>query len=150
VDHAAAVDDPRSGYSRTRLLALPPGLAYWTGGIQPDGQLWNLIERTNMEIILTPPLAFLAYLLLVWILTWVGKKMAGTASPNALKTSIYGSGESAPTTSAAPGYKPFFLIAFFFAVLHLGMLVLGVGSLNLIGCIFIAGLLLALLALVLG
>ena len=76
--------------------------------------------------------------------------LAGPASPNAVKSSIYGSGEEAPTFLAAPGYRPFFLIAFFFAVLHLGMLVLGSGGLTPITGAYLVGLVLALIALILG
>ena len=103
-----------------------------------------------MNLILTPPLAILIYILLVLIITWVGKKMAGPEIPNKLKSSVYSSGELAPTNIAAPGYKPFFLVAFFFAILHLGMLVLGNGPVNLISGIFTVGLIFALVALILG
>ena len=51
---------------------------------------------------------------------------------------------------AAPGYKPFFVIALFFAILHLGVLMLGSSSLSPIAGIYLAGLLLTLLALILG
>ncbi len=67
-----------------------------------------------------------------------------------MKTSIYGSGEAPPTHMAAPGYAPFFVIAFFFAILHLGMLVLGSGGLPTLAAFYLVGLILALLALILG
>jgi len=107
-----------------------------------------------MNLILTPPLAILIYVFLVLIITWAGKKMAGPEAPNKIKSSVYSSGELAPTNMAAPGYKPFFLVAFFFAILHLGMLVVGNGpvdqSQNLISGIFVVGLIFALVALILG
>jgi NADH:ubiquinone oxidoreductase subunit 3 (subunit A) len=103
-----------------------------------------------MEWILTPPFAFLIYIPLVIVITFVGKTMAGPSKSNAAKSSVYGSGEAAPTNLAAPGYKPFFLVAFFFAILHLGMLVLGSGSFATVQPFYIIGLLLALLALILG
>ncbi len=103
-----------------------------------------------MSLLLTPPLAILIYIFLVLIITWAGKKMAGPEAPNKLKSSVYGSGEVAPTHVAAPGYKPFLLVAFFFAILHLGMLVLGNGPVNLISGIFVVGLIFTLIALILG
>jgi len=104
-----------------------------------------------MDILLTPPLAFLIYIPLVGILALWGKKLAGPGSQQSeLKTSTYSSGEQAPEGFAAPGYAPFFLVAFFFAILHLGMLVLGLGGLTLGSAIYLAGLLLALVALILG
>ena len=64
-----------------------------------------------MEILLTPPFAFLIYIPLVLIIYWIGRQLAGPEKEDAVKSSAYGSGESAPTTTAAPGYTPFFVIA---------------------------------------
>ncbi len=104
-----------------------------------------------MQILLLPPIAFLAYLLLVWLLSLFGKRLAGNiavASP--FKVSTYSSGEAPPTRLAAPGYRPFFVVALFFAVLHLGILVLSTGGFSPVIAIYLVGLLLALLALILG
>ena len=103
-----------------------------------------------MNVILTPPLAFLIYLPLVLAIYFTGRGLAGKGNPSANKSSLYSSGEEAPTTLAAPGYRPFFLVAFFFAILHLGMLVLGTGSINLSMIPYLIGLILALIALILG
>ena len=102
--------------------------------------------------LLSPPLAFLIYIPLVLVIVWVGKQLAAPAEqhPSAAKDSLYGSGEQGPLLAAAPGYRPFFLVAFFFAILHLGMLVLGFGNLSLFQGIYIGGLALALVALILG
>lgn len=103
-----------------------------------------------MEILLTPPFAFLAYIPLVLIIAGIGRLLAGPEQPTDLKESIYASGEEASTKPAAPGYRPFFLIAFFFAILHLGMLVIGTGTFTLDVVPFLLGLILALVALLLG
>ncbi len=103
-----------------------------------------------MDLILTPPIAFLLYIPLVMLILVFGRVLAGAGRPTVMKTSVYGSGEAPPTVEAAPGYRPFFLIAFFFAVVHLGMLVLGIGSLPGPAAAYIVGLLLALAALILG
>lgn len=103
-----------------------------------------------MKILLSPPLAFLIYLPLVVAIYFIGKAMAGKGKPSPEKSSLYGSGEEAATSMASPGYKPFFLVAFFFAILHLGMLVIGTGSLNGKLLPFVIGLILALVALILG
>ena len=103
-----------------------------------------------MSILLSPPIAFLLYIPLVQIIVWVGKVLAGKEHPSDAKSSVYGSGEEAPTYIAAPGYRPFFLIAFFFAFLHLGTLVLGTGGLTVWTGIYLVGLVLALVALLLG
>lgn len=104
-----------------------------------------------MNIILFPPLAFLVYLLLAGLISLVGRMLAGKpGSASALKTSTYSSGEEPPSRLAAPGYRPFFVVALFFAMLHLGILVMSTGSFSPVMLIYLAGLILALLALILG
>ncbi len=104
-----------------------------------------------MEIILTPLVAFLIYIPLVVGIFLVGRLMAGSeANASPLKRSLYSSGELAPTNMAAPGYRPFFLIAFFFAILHLGVLVVASGSLSVSMIPYLLGLILALVALLMG
>ncbi|HLF28917.1 MAG TPA: hypothetical protein VJG32_21535 [Anaerolineae bacterium] len=102
------------------------------------------------ELLLAPPIAFLVYLVLVTILSGMGRVLAGPTKTTALKTSTYASGEAPPARSAAPGYKPFFTIALFFAVLHLGVLVLASGGLTPMSGVYLVGILFALLALILG
>lgn len=103
-----------------------------------------------MSILLSPPLAFLIYIPLVLVVLLGGRSMAAHTPDNPMKNSMYGSGEAAPSGVAAPGYRPFFLIAFFFAILHLGVLVLGSGGLTIITGIYLLGLIFALVALILG
>ena len=103
-----------------------------------------------MNFLLFPPIAFLISVLLVTLLSLLGKTLAGPSKYSALKSSVYSSGEEAPTHMAAPGYRPFFVVALFFAVLHLGVLVLGTGISSPVLIIYLCGLILALLALILG
>ena len=104
-----------------------------------------------MNILLTPPVAFLVYLLLVGLLSLFGKGLAGRPKEtSAAKSSTYSSGELPPTRVAAPGYRPFFVVALFFAILHLGILVMSTGSPSPVMIIYLLGLVVALLALILG
>ncbi len=104
-----------------------------------------------MNILLTPPIAFLIYLAIAGLLALLGKGLAGRSqTPSALKASTYSSGETPPTRLAAPGYRPFFVVALFFAVLHLGVLVMSTGSNSPVMVIYLVGLIVALLALILG
>jgi NADH:ubiquinone oxidoreductase subunit 3 (subunit A) len=103
-----------------------------------------------MEIILTPPIAFLIYVPFVILLLLFGKGMAGKSDKSALRDSVYASGEEASTTPAAPGYKPFFLIAFFFAILHMSMLIIGSGTFSLQTVPYLLGVMVSLIALLLG
>lgn len=102
------------------------------------------------EILLSPPVAFLSFLLLVALLYGAGRLLTGPSQPSAAKRSTYSSGEAPPATMAAPGYRPFFVVALFFAILHLGVLVLGVGSMTAGTALYLVGLALALLALIVG
>ncbi len=103
-----------------------------------------------MNLLLSPVFAFLAYIPLVLVLVGVGRLLAGPPAVSAAKASVYGSGEAPPTFSAAPGYQPFFLIALCFAMVHLAMLVLGIGSLPVPAAVYLGGLFVALVALILG
>lgn len=103
-----------------------------------------------MDVLLSPPVAFLLYIPLVGLLLWIGRQLAGPGKPSLAKSSTYGGGEKASSMAAAPGYRPFFIVAFFFAILHLGMLVLGIGNLSNNQAIYIVGLCLTLVALILG
>jgi NADH:ubiquinone oxidoreductase subunit 3 (subunit A) len=104
-----------------------------------------------MEILLVPPIAFLIYVFLVGLLSIFGKSMSGRSlNPSALKSSTYSSGEAPPTRLAAPGYRPFFVVALFFAVLHLGVLVVSTGKGSPVMVIYLVGLVVALIALILG
>lgn len=103
-----------------------------------------------MQIVLSPLIAFLIYLALVALLSLAGRKLAGPVKSSLLKSSTYSSGELPPTRLAAPGYRPFFVVALFFAVLHLGVLVLGSGFASPAMIVYLLGLMLALLALILG
>jgi hypothetical protein len=107
-----------------------------------------------VDLILTPPFAFLIYLVLAGILSGLGRSLAYRAEPQVEeppdKTSTYAGGEAAPLWRAAPGYRPFFVIALFFAVLHLGVLILGSGGGDAATLPYLVGLILALVALILG
>ena len=103
-----------------------------------------------MSVILTPPLAFLIYIPLVLAIVWVGRQLAGPERSNPSKNSVYGAGEEAPLYSAAPGYKPFFLVTLFFAILHLGMLVLGLSGQTIVPAVYLVGLGIILVAIILG
>jgi NADH:ubiquinone oxidoreductase subunit 3 (subunit A) len=103
-----------------------------------------------MSILFNPPIAFLTYLVLVGLLYGFGRLMAGPAKLTRIKTSTYSSGEAPPTHLAAPGYRPFFVVALFFAILHLGVLVLGSSNMSSITIVYLVGLMLALIALIVG
>lgn len=81
-----------------------------------------------MNALLSPPIALLAYIGLVALLFLFGRLMAPAGHRQAAEV-LYAGGEEAATTKAAPGYRRFFVVALFFAVLHLGALVLATAGL---------------------
>ncbi len=101
-------------------------------------------------ILLAPIVAFPVYLVLVTLISGFGRVLAGpTAQASALKSSTYAGGEKSPVRPAVPGYRPFFVIALFFAILHLGVLVIGSTDLSPISGVYLIGVMLALVALIL-
>lgn len=102
------------------------------------------------EFYFSPPFAFLIFLGVSAALVGVGRILAGPSYPSSLKSSLYAGGEDLPAPRGAPGYKPFFIIALFFAILHLGVLMLGTGGLTLFSGLYLIGLIVALIALILG
>jgi NADH:ubiquinone oxidoreductase subunit 3 (subunit A) len=102
------------------------------------------------NILLTPAVAFLVYLVLAAVLNRLGQAFAGNFPQSKVKSSLYSSGEASPTTSAVSGYRQFFVIALFFAILHLGSLVIANSHFALTAGLYIGGLVLALVAPILG
>lgn len=98
----------------------------------------------------SPPIAFAIYLALAAVLMVFAGAVAARGKASEMKTSVYGSGEAARANAASPGYRPFFMTAFFFAMLHLGVLIVGSGGLTIVTGAYIAGLIVSLVALALG
>jgi NADH:ubiquinone oxidoreductase subunit 3 (subunit A) len=98
-----------------------------------------------MAYLLTPPVAFLLYIGLAALLFGFGRLLAPVARGTVTKSSIYAGGEVAATAKAAPGYRRFFIVALFFAVLHLGALVLATVGLASGTVVLSPGILIALL-----
>ena len=100
-----------------------------------------------MPALLTPPIAFVIYLLAGGLLLGFGRVLAGPGRATAAKSATYASGEAPPSGLAAQGYSRSFFMTLFFGVLHLGVLVLATSTLPPVAGVFIVGLLLALLVL---
>ncbi|MFN8595904.1 MAG: hypothetical protein U0559_06940 [Anaerolineae bacterium] len=101
-------------------------------------------------ILLSPPFAFVLYLALVGILSGLGRIMAARGAHSEGKLATYAGGEESPVPGAMPGYRGFFIIALFFAILHLGVLMLGSSSFQPIAGVYLIGLIVALLVLIVG
>jgi NADH:ubiquinone oxidoreductase subunit 3 (subunit A) len=102
------------------------------------------------SILLSPLIAFLIYLAVALIVTGLGRLFSAKGHKTQFKTATYASGEENDPVPAAPGYRQFFVIALFFAVLHLGVLMIGSSDLSPVAGVYLLGLILALIALILG
>src|ERR1044071_6210711 len=102
------------------------------------------------NVLLSPLVAFLIYLSVVFIVSGLGKLFSATGRKTEFKTATYASGEKHDPIPAAPGYRQFFVIALFFAILHLGVLMIGSSDLSSVAAIYLLGLVLGFFRVVLG
>jgi NADH:ubiquinone oxidoreductase subunit 3 (subunit A) len=102
------------------------------------------------NLLLSPLVAFLIYLIVVTLVSGLGKLFSAKGQKTEFKTATYASGEQNDPLPAAPGYRQFFVIALFFAVLHLGVLMIGTSDSSSVAGVYLLGLILALIALILG
>ena len=102
------------------------------------------------NFLLTPLIAFLSYGLVLSVVSGLGRLFAAKGRPSQFKSETYASGEDHDPLPAAPGYRQFFVIALFFAVLHLGVIMLGSSDMSSVTIVYLLGLILALVALILG
>jgi len=102
------------------------------------------------KLLLSPLAAFLIYFVLVGLTSGLGALFSARGRKTRFKAAAYASGEASDPMPAAPGYRQFFVIALFFAVLHLGVLMVGSSDLSPVAGPYLLGLILALVALILG
>lgn len=95
-------------------------------------------------------MAFLIYLVVVSITSGLARLFSAQGRKSKFKTATYASGEASDPIPAAPGYRQFFVVALFFAVLHLGVLMIGSSGLSPVAGPYLLGLILVLVALILG
>src|SRR5688500_1112084 len=100
--------------------------------------------------LLSPVVAFLIYFLVVLAISGLGRLFSPRGRKSQFKSATYASGEENDPILAAPGYRQFFVIALFFAILHLGVLMIGSSDLSSVAAVYLLGLILALMALILG
>ncbi|HEX5943435.1 MAG TPA: hypothetical protein VFY66_14225 [Anaerolineales bacterium] len=102
------------------------------------------------NFLLSPVVAFLIYFAVVSAVSGLGKMFSAQGHKSEFKSATYASGEENDPVPAAPGYRQFFVIALFFAILHLGVLMIGSSDLSSVAGLYLLGLILALIALILG
>lgn len=76
-------------------------------------------------VLLSPPFAFVLYLALVGILSGFGRMLAARGVHSEGEHTTYAGGEESPVPARCRDIASFFIIALFFAILHLGVLMFG-------------------------
>jgi NADH:ubiquinone oxidoreductase subunit 3 (subunit A) len=102
------------------------------------------------NFLLSPVIAFLLYFAVVSAISGLGRLFSAKGQKSKFKSAAYASGEENDPLPAAPGYRQFFVIALFFAILHLGVLMIGSSDMSSVAGLYLLGLILALIALILG
>jgi len=102
------------------------------------------------NLVLSPVVAFLIYFAVFSALSGLGRLFSATGRKSEFKSATYASGEENDPVPAAQGYRQFFVVALFFAILHLGVLMIGSSDLSSVAGLYLLGLILALIALILG
>jgi hypothetical protein len=96
-----------------------------------------------MEALLIPPIAFLLYSA---ILFGAGRRLSGPTR----RTPLYAGGETHPEGKGLLGYRGFITYALFFAVVHIGVLILASGPPSPAQLVYLGGFVLSLIVLLLG
>jgi NADH:ubiquinone oxidoreductase subunit 3 (subunit A) len=108
----------------------------------------------GVKLLLSPPVAFTIFLLVGFLLLFLGSLLAGKAnvkSETSGKRAQYACGENIPAAKVQPDYALFFPFALFFTIIHVTALILAtlpVGNIALMGIIYMAGVAISLYALV--
>jgi len=79
--------------------------------------------KNLMEILLAPPLAFLVFLAIFYIIYFLAGRLAPKLNPVGGKLKSYACGEDIPGSKLQFGYRLFFFIALFFTMMHVAALV---------------------------
>ena len=108
------------------------------------------MER-SFEILLSPPVAFLVFLLVFASVYWAGGRMAPKVRKAGGKLTSYACGEDIPGAKIQFGYRLFFMIALFFTMMHVAALVVATlprGPIVFFGLFYLGMIFLSVLALV--
>lgn len=76
----------------------------------------------DLRILLSPPIAFLLFMLVGCGLYALGRRMAGAPVPEPMKDEPYACGEEFQAQRFQFGYQLFFIAALFFTVMHVAIM----------------------------
>jgi NADH-quinone oxidoreductase subunit A len=105
----------------------------------------------GIDILLSPPVAFVLFLAAALLLYRLGRRMAPKMNKVGGKLTSYACGEDMPGTKIQFGYRTFFFVALFFTIMHVAALVLATvpaGKIVLFAALYLAVIFLSIMALV--
>ena len=104
-----------------------------------------------IDILLTPVLAFVIFLLLSLFIYWIGGRLAPKLRKVGGKLTSYACGEDMAGVKVQWGFRLFFFIALFFTIMHVASLVVATlpgGPIVFFGIFYLAMIFLSVLALI--
>jgi NADH-quinone oxidoreductase subunit A len=105
----------------------------------------------GIDFLISPPVAFVLYLLVVFLIYLLGKRMAPKLNKVGGKLTTYACGEDIPGVKVQFGYRLFFFIALFFTIMHVAALMIATvpsGKIVLFAILYLAVIFLSIMALV--
>lgn len=105
----------------------------------------------GIEILTSPPVAFLVFLAVAFLLYGLGRRMGPKLRKVGGKLTTYACGEDIPGAKVQFGYRLFFFIALFFTIMHVAALVIATvpsGKIIFFAIIYLAMIFLSILALI--
>lgn len=104
-----------------------------------------------IDVLLSPPIAFLVFLAAAFLLSGFGRSLAPRVRKAGGKLATYACGEDIPGVKVQFGYRLFFFVALFFTIMHVAVLVIATvpsGRIALFALLYLAMIFLAILALI--
>jgi NADH-quinone oxidoreductase subunit A len=78
----------------------------------------------GLEFLVSPPVAFLLFLVIAGLISLLAKRMAPKLTKVGGKLATYACGEDIPGTKVQFGYRLFFFVALFFTIMHVATLMI--------------------------
>jgi len=105
----------------------------------------------GIDILLSPPVAFVLFLAVSWLIYMLGRRMAPKLNKVGGKLTSYACGEDVPGAKIQFGYRLFFFVALFFTIMHVAALVIATvpaGKIVLFAVLYLAVIFLSVMALI--
>jgi NADH-quinone oxidoreductase subunit A len=105
----------------------------------------------GIDLLISPPVAFVLYLFVVFLVYLLGKRMAPKLKKVGGKLTTYACGEDIPGVKVQFGYRLFFFIALFFTIMHVAALMIATvpsGKIVIFAVLYLAVIFLSIMALV--